>query len=263
MNAGETNHVLVFALPLTPTAVTLPDPNPAVPENSIVIVTSRGNLFSSQWPLQLQIFGQSQSAFSSGIMKVAYTGTYNSQNEPGLGGAGGSGYCHNEPLQSYPAASNYAEKLTGISGVTGSTLYFVDPWITEQILQSAVSSNTQLYIYVLLINTGTLAYTPSAGSLDLTWYSADHLTGTLYGIYYKGVFYLAASAPSIASGSSYYAIYIVNTLKLDNAPPQGGINSVMFWGDASVTDGTGSTNEGQTYYSGDVLLPGLWVRSSC
>jgi hypothetical protein len=267
MNPGETNHVLVFALPLTPTAVTLPDPNPAVPENSIVIVTGRGNVFSSQWPMQLQIFGQSQSAFSAGILKVAYqsiSGGYNSANEPGLGGSGGSGYCHEEPLQKYPAASNYAEELTGLSGLqSGTTLYFVDPWITDSILTSAYDGDTQLYIYVLIINTGTAAYTPSSGSLDLTWYSADHLTGTLLGIYYNGVFYTAANAPSITSLSYYYAIYVVNTIKLDHPPPQGGISSVMFWGDASVTDGTGSNAEGATYYSGDVLLPGLWIRSSC
>jgi len=273
INPGEINHPLIFALPLTPNAVTLPDPNPAVPQNTIMLVTSRGNVFSFQWPMQLQIFGQSQAAFSTGIMKVAYqsiSSGYDSKNEPGpvAGGSGGtvsSGYCHSEPLENYPAASNYAEKLTGITGLaSGTTLYFVNPWITEQILQSVVNSATQLYIYVILINTGTIAYTPTAGSVDLTWYSADHLTGTLYGIYYNGVFNTAANAPPIIPLSDYYAIYQVNTFKLDNPLPQGGMSSVMFWGDASVTDGTGANqNEGATYYSGDVLLSGLWIRASC
>ena len=260
INPGETNHQLIFALPLTGSnVVTLPDPNPAIPENTILLITSRGNVFSSQWPFQLQIFGQSSSAFSTGIMKVAYQGSYNSANEPGLGGSGGSGYCHEEPLENYPAASNYAEKLTGISGLaSGSTLYFVTPWITLTILESAIDGDTTLYIYVIVINTQTFAYTPSAGSLDLTWYSADHVTGTLYGVYYDGQFYTAANAPSIPSRASYYAIYEMNTgtMKLDNDPTQ----SVMFWGDASINNGAGSTNEGGTYFSGTVLLPGLWIR---
>ena len=87
--------------------------------------------------------GQSQSAFSAGIMKVAYqyiqgvptsspayptcTTTnpplcYDSKNEAGpvAAGSGGSvtsSYCHQEPAQAYQAGSTYAEKLT-VSGLT-------------------------------------------------------------------------------------------------------------------------------------------------
>ena len=130
LNPGEVNHALVLALPI---AVTLPNPNPAFPQNTILVATTRGNVFSFQWPFQIQIFGQSGSAFSSGLLKVAYQqiGQHSGQvtiarmsrdQWPcGSGGTVTSAYCHNEPLQAYPAASNYAEKLTGISGVTAVT----------------------------------------------------------------------------------------------------------------------------------------------
>ena len=299
INAGETNHTVVFALP---TGVALPAPNPApYPQNSVVIVTSRGNVYSFQWPFQIQIGGQSASAFSTAIIKVAYqtltssstctsTTGCDSKNEPGpvaggSGGTSGAAYCHNEPLAPYPAASQgYAEKLTGINGVgvTGSTLYFVNPWVTDAILDSTiVAQNTQMYIYVFMVNLGTTSspsYTPTSGSLDLTWYSADHLDGTLIGVYYgnPGQFYPPASAPSIPPGitttpggaNTYYAIYKINqsTMNLSNDPS--GIpsfNSVMFWGDASVTD-WGQTNpsaESYGYFSVTFLLSGFWIRSGC
>ncbi len=299
LNPGEVNHAVVLALPF---AVTLPDPSPAFPQNSILIATSRGNVFSFQWPVPLQVFGQSQSAFSSGIMKVAYqsiSGGYDSKNEPGISGTsrtGGLTYCHKEPLQNYPAASNYAEALTGMTGgtvtgtVTGNTLYFVNPWVTyvssyAGVLGSTINSGrtakTQMYIYVNIINTGQTAYTPTAGSIDLGWYSANHLDGTLLGVYYEGAFYPAvafggaANAPRITPSTNYYAIYKMNYMKLTNPPssslgamPSG---SVMLWGDASITNGSGSNPgnaEDQSYFSATVLLSGFWVRyeassSSC
>jgi hypothetical protein len=280
INAGEVNHGVLLALPLNlagyPT-VTLPNPTPAVPQNSIVIATSRGNVFSFQWPIQLQIFGQSQSAFSSGVMKVAYlkitSSGYDSKNEPGpvaggSGGTGGTAYCHKEALQNYPAASNYAEKLTFPSGVlvTGTTLYFLNPWVTNTILGSTInvgqSAETQMYIYTYVINTGNKSYVPTAGSIDLTWYSADHLNGILLGVYYKGTYYPAASAPSITPTTSYYAIYKMDVMKLQTSIPSG--TSVMFWGDASITNwtGTGTTHD-QNYFSATLLVSGLWIRSGC
>jgi hypothetical protein len=298
LNPGEVNHGVVLALPFA-----LPDPSPASPQNSILIVTSRGNVFSFQWPVPLQVFGQSQSAFSSGIIKVAYqsiSGGYDSKNEPGISGTsqtGGLTYCHNEPLQNYPAGASYAEELTGITGVgvTGNALYFVNPWVTYVsgyggVLGSTINvgrtATTQMYIYVNIIDTGQTAYTPTAGSMDVGWYSANHLDGTLLGVYYKvngiGKFYPAvafggaANAPIITPGTSYYAIYKMNTMKLDNPPspssngamPSG---SVMFWGDASITNGSGGNPgnaEDQSYFSGTVLLSGFLVRyetssSSC
>jgi hypothetical protein len=273
LNPGEVNHWLVLALP---SAVALPNPNPAFPQNTILVATTRGNVFSFQWPFQLQFFGQSGSAFSSGLLKVAYqrippasSGYYDSKNEPGpvAGGSGGtvtSAYCHLEPLQAYPAASNYAEKLT-VSGLSDNNLYFVNPWVTESILKSTINdgqtAETQMYIYAVVINTFKTPYTVNNGTIDLTWYSTDHLDGILFGLYYQGHFYPTSSLPSIAPGTSYYAIYKMNQMQLQYPPPQGSgvIKSVMFWGGASLS----TTSKDQTYFSGTILASGLWVRASC
>ena len=267
LNPGEANHAVLLALPY---AVSLPNPNSGFPQNTIVIVTSRGNVFSFQWPFQVQVFGQSQSAFSSGNIKVAYTGTFDSKNEPGLGGSGGSGYCHTESSQPYPAAAGYAEKLTGITGYGDSgVLWFLNPWITggnnNAVIDNSgnLHSGTTLYIYVVVINTGTTAYNPTAGTIDLTWYGSNHLDGPLIGVYYNGNFY--ATSPSIAPGTSYYAIFKITIFTIGNKPwtVQPGYPSVMLWGAASITNGSGSNpgnSEDQSYFSGTILLSGLWIR---
>jgi len=297
LNPGEANHQVVLALP---TGVALPDPNPAFPQNSIVIATSRGNVFSFQWPFQASVFGQSQSAFSSGNMKVAYyassSGGFDSKNEPGpvadgSGGTVGTGYCHNEIAQPYPAAAGYAEELTGISGVTDTdkaghtgVLWFVNPWITggnygakalivcsssSSCTSAVLYSGTTLYMYVVIINTGSTAYAPTAGTLDLTWYGSNHFDGYLLGVYYNGAFY--ATAPLIPPGAFYYAIFqivVPNGWVFINNPPwtvQTGSPSVMFWGAASITNAyiessNSQSSENQNFFSGTILVSGLWIR---
>jgi hypothetical protein len=272
LNPGEVNHWLVLALP---SAVALPNPNPAFPQNTILVATTRGNVFSFQWPYQIQFFGQSSSAFSSGLLKVAYqkitSSGYDSKNEwgPVAGGSGGtttSAYCHHEPLQAYPAASNYAEKLT-VSGLSDNNLYFVNPWVTKTILMSTCtdscsgSTTTQMYIYAVVINTFKTPYTVNNGTIDLTWYSTNHIDGVLYGLYYQGHFYRTGSLPSIAPGTSYYVIYQINQIQMAYPPPRSPItdNSVMFWGGASLS----TTSKDQTYFSGTILASGLWMRASC
>ena len=93
-----------------------------------------------------------------------------------------------------------------------------------------------MYVYVVVMNTGQTAYIPTAGSIDLGWYSANHFDGSLLGVYYKGAFYPAVlfggapNAPSITSSTSYYAIYKMNYMKLDNPPSsnqQHGVASVQ------------------------------------
>jgi hypothetical protein len=213
-------------------------------------------------------------------MKVAYvgynSGGFSSSNEPAFPpNTRTTTYCHSET----------GEKITGIHGVSGkgvgvsgNTLYFVNPWITGNILNLGSGSvnddnrttgditgaYTQLYIYVIIVNTGQTSYVPSAGSIDLAWYSSDHLNGLLIGIYYQGTFYPTSSAPTITPSTSYYAIYEITIHYISNPPSSySNYNSVMFWGDASVTDASGSNAENQNYYSGTVLVSGLWIRASC
>jgi hypothetical protein len=220
-------------------------------------------------------------------MKVAYSGTgFDSKNEPGpvAGGSGGikegtgSGYCHTEQSEPYPAAAGYAEELTGLkSGTTvygdSGVLWFVNPWITggnsNAILTSsgALHSGTTLYIYVVIINTGSTAYAPTTGTLDLTWYGSNHFDGYLIGVYYNGAFY--PTAPIIPPGAYYYAIFEIVVLPtfIGNPPWASGVQtgapSVMFWGSASITNalnGNSESSEGQSFFSGTILVSGLWIR---
>ncbi|MGA8905906.1 MAG: hypothetical protein WB661_12970 [Candidatus Bathyarchaeia archaeon] len=269
LNPGETNHVVLLFLPNT---IALPYALP--PPNTISIVTSRGSVFSFQWPFQIQIGGQSQSAFSAGIVKVAYQGTssgYDSKNEygpvhavPGSGGTQTSGYCHNEPVQSYPAGASYAEKLSNVAGVTGNTLWFLSPWVTLPILTNARTDNgatynqTRIYLYVNITNTGNTNITIAGGSIDLTWYGSDHINAVLIGFYYyypTPQFYAAGSAQKVAVGKSLLAIFEVYFLQLGNMPT----TSVMFWGSASLS----SSTKDYTFVGGVALMSGLWVRLTC
>ena len=289
LNPGELYHFLLVWLPSSNPNIVLPSPTPAFPENAITLITGRGNVFTFQWPFQPQTFGQSQSAFSSGNMKVAYQGTYDSKNEPGVASASGgtvpsnSGYCHNENATSYPAAAGYAEELTGISGVTDTdkqghtgVLWFLNPWITtttsssssvKEVMESAVAGATTVYIYVVVVNNGNTAYSPTAGTIDLTWFGSNHIDGYLVGVYYNGKFY--ATSPSIAPGASYYAIFKITIFTVGCWPGSSGgscgtttvpASSFMFWGAASLTDAPGSSAEGQNYFAGTILVSGLWVR---
>jgi hypothetical protein len=277
INPGELNHPLLLYLPTT---VTLPNPTPAFPENTVTLVTARGNVFTFQWPFQPQTFGQSQSAFSSGNMKIAYqastSGGFDSKNEPGpvASGSGGTkegsgtGYCHQETTymgQTYPTPTGYAEELTGMSGAgvgDSGVLWFVNPWITAtttsstDVMASANGGHTTVYIYVVVVNSGNTEYTPSAGTIDLTWYGSNHMDGYLIGIYYEGAFYAVPTSHPIPAGFAYYAIFKLTIFTIGNWPT----SSVMFWGAASLTDAPGSSAEDQSYFSGTILLSGLWIR---
>ena len=271
INAGETNHAVLLYLPTQPSNVILP--SGSFSQNTILVVTSRGSVFSFQWPFQVLMGGQSQSAFSAGIMKIAYQGTsdFDSENEPGLGGGGGTGYCHNEPAQAYPAGASYAERLAvSYTGVQNGVLWFVSPWVTQTIFNSAqtngVSPNTTtLYLYVNITNVGTTPFAVTGGSIDLTWYSYNWLTANLIGFYEgpaPGTFYPAGSTRTVAAGQSFYAIFRVISLSLGQSqsswPPLDQA-SVMFLGSASLTSNT----KDQSFIAGVALMSGLWVRYSC
>ena len=294
LNTGEVDHGVLLALPK---AVTLP--NGYYSQNTIFIVTSRGNVFSFKWPLPIEIFGgQSQSAFSTGILKIAYqdistsgTGLCTPPNNNGspikaesigcdsshdYNGAPGHTcqsppYCHNEPEKTYVAPTNYAEELTGINypGVIGSTLYFVNPWITLPILEHARTDEdsinmtlptTQIYIYINITNTGGTPYTVAGGTLDLTVAGSTHIDGNLIGIYYNATgtqpFWFTASSTqtqTVAVGKSFYAIFKVTQIMLDLSYLS---SSSMFWGSLSLTNNI----EGTGFVGGVGLSSGIWER---
>jgi hypothetical protein len=294
LNPGEVNHGITLALPI---GVALP--SLYISQNSVFIATSRGSVFSFQWPLPYQIFGgQSQSAFSTGILKIAYqdtssdgTGKCSGTGNDGLlaygcdskhdyhGASGNTSpsapYCHNEQEKSYVAPTNYAEQLTGINyaGVKSNTLYFVNPWVTLPILESARTDyesqgcpaycpTTQMYVYVNITNTGSTPWVIAAGSLDLTFSGSTHIDGVLIGIYYNatgtGQFFVASATQtqSVAVGKSFYGIFMITLIMLDLSYLT---SSSMFWGSLSLTN----TAEDKTFVGGVGLSSGLWVRLSC
>jgi hypothetical protein len=289
LNAGEVNHAVPLYLPST---VVLPFTYP--PTNTIFIVTSRGNVFSFQWPFRFQTGGQSQSAFTAGILKVAYTQAtssgYDSAKEPAAGGSGGTGYCHSESSQTYPAGASYAEKLTGITAPAGDpavgdsgNLWFVNPWVTGGIPttvfetacnnscpanQPGGTNTTTLYLAVNITNVGNIPFTVAAGGLDLTWYGSNHIDGGLIGMYYNATgtpqFYGVDSGQTVAVGKSFVAIFRITEVQLGGWPPANHA-SVMFWGSASFSDNTGGKTGGEdsTFVGAVSLLSGLWIRYSC
>jgi hypothetical protein len=164
--------------------------------------------------------------------------------------------------QGYDSASDSCHQeartvLTGISGIqTGSSLSFVNPWLTYQpgVLSSANNGHTAMYYLVNATNTKKTSIVASAGTIDLTWYGSNHLDGSLLGVYYLGHFYTPGSAPTITPGSQFYAIFKTDHIALSSFP-----GNVFFIGSAAITNNV----EGATYYSAQLAIDGLWVRSSC
>ncbi len=267
LNTGEINHAVLLWLP---NSVTLPNPNPPTPQNTIYIVTTRGRVFPFQWPyppLGTALGGQTGAAVSTGIMKIAYQGFYDSKNDY-YGAVGNTSpsapYCHNEQSQSYPALPGYAETLTD-SGLPGGSLTFVNPWIIDQILggSSGVSSgSTTLYVYANAINTRNSAITVTTGAVNLVIAQstannkAFFLGGSLLGIYYSNKFYAAGTSPSIPATASFYGIYKITQYNLGPPAIQG---PAFFLGNADLSNNA----KDQTYFSGEILLDGLYDRGTC
>jgi hypothetical protein len=176
----------------------------------------------------------------SGALMIAYQARdaqgYNS---------GPTDSCHQEPPLT----------LTGISGLqTGTTLYFLNPWLINAVLTSADNSHTTMYYLVNATNTKSTPIVATAGTVDLTWYGSNHITGPLLGLYYQGQFYTPASSPTIAPGNQFYAIFKIDRIDLSSFP-----GNVFFIGSAAITNNV----KGTTYYSAQLAIDGLWVRSSC
>ena len=276
LNPGEVNHAVLLFLPST---ISLPVSYPA--PNTVVIVTSRGSVFSFQWPFPVQVGGQSQSAFSAGTMKIAYqcansctssnsgSGTgYDSKFEPGITGGSASGqYCHEESSTSTPD-TEIPQEFTGVNyqGVVDSgTLWFINPWITQTILLNtcgtsagdgcSTANETNLYFYVNITNVYAKSYTVGGGTIDLTWYGSNHIDGALIGIYDQNGFHSITSGYTVAPNAYFYGIFRAYTVELSSLPSY----SVTFWGSLAISNNA----KDQTYVSGVELSSGLWVRYSC
>jgi hypothetical protein len=174
-------------------------------------------------------------AMISGTLMVAYNGTDNSATDS----------CHTEGKT----------KLTGISG---STMYFVNPWLTYSnnngVLYHASQGSTTIYYLVNATNTMSTSMVASAGTIDLTWYGSNHITGTLMGVYYQGHYYATGTPqpPKITPGSQFYAIFKTLHVELSSFSAPN-----FFIGSAAITNNFNNS----TYYSAQLAIDGLWVRS--
>jgi hypothetical protein len=273
VNPSEYAHQLIF---YTNNTYTLPCSQAcgAYGVNSIAIATSRGRVFSFQWPIPPTGVA-TISYLTTGVMQIAYQGSgnpgYASTNEPaaisrGSGGTGTAGiYCHSE--------SNATKVVTGSSYWT---LWFVNPWVTMTIFNDAfpttASNHTSFYVAVKVTNNqgGSIVITRGNMWLQLTVPQTGPtrglarvliLGGPLVGTYYSGVFTPAGTQTTVASTYTVVLIYKINIWSWaadTNALPSG----VTYSGMATMTndqEGGGST----AYFSGTSVLDGLYVRTGC
>lgn len=258
LNPGEFTHSVLFWLPSS--IGLLPNPNPPTPLNTVWIVTTRGRVFSFQWPFPPT--GQALEAVNAnvatGSMKIAYTGQDYSKNEPAWGGSG-SGYCHTET----PAAGDQ------ISAGTYGTLYFVNPWITDTFLGDAGFGSpppTTLYIYAKFTNTKTSPVTVTTGSLliQVTAASANqkvYFIGGQYigGIAGSGAFVAAPSALTISASQESTLIFKMLNYQLGSQKNPTGAVALSFSGMAAVSNAATDS----TYFGASLLLEGFYDRTSC
>lgn len=246
VNPGEYSHGVLLWL-----AQKLPDS--AYGANTISIATTRGRVFSFQWPFPP--VGQalpSGIAIATGVMRIAYTGTsggYDSKNE----GTGGS-YCHSEGTQQIPAGS-------------AGTLYFINPWVTNTIFEDAFPSSgqnhTTFYMDAAFTNTKTSSITVNTGTLliqtalstanNKVFFVGGGLLGTYYGTSFYGPGGLPGS-PTVTPGATVTLIFRMFAWVTGSD-----MSGVSFTGTASISNQLKDGN----YVGGTIVLDGLYVRPSC
>ena len=254
--AGEFNHIVRFWLPAGSSGIVLPNVT-LTPSNSIWIVTSRGRVFSFNWPIPPAGRGQGGTGtplnLETGSMKIAYNGTYTSKSDP----------CHTETPQQLPAGGH------------STSLYFVNPWITPTILNAAPSylsgpyscTSQCLFISVYSENTRGTPISFSWGQLILlTAVSGANSKQYFIGADYVGIvttvnnqFYGYGTLVTVQPGQTFYLIYEV--VQTNYSPPSSGSGD-LFTGTATVNNGFSTQNEGSSYQAFSILLDGLYVRNN-
>jgi hypothetical protein len=266
INSGEFNHTLILWLPSG--IGLLPNPTPPAPMNTIWIVTSRGRVFSFQWPFPPtgQALEAVNAVVATGTMRVAYTGIDDSKNEPTWNPQGPQTgqYCHTET----------ANPSDAIAAGTYGTLYFVNPWVTDTILGDAAfgptggSSPTTMYIYAQFSNTKSTSVTISTGSLliQVTAASANqkvYFIGGQYigGILTGGTFVQAPSTLTVPANPNVVAtlIFRIYNYNVGTQKNPTGAVTLSFSGMAAVSN----TVTDSSYYGASLLLQGFYDRTSC
>lgn len=214
--------------------------------NTISIATTRGRVFSFQWPFPP--VGQalpSGVSISTGVMKVAYNGGgFNSATD-----------------------STHPENRITINAGSYGSLAFVNPWVTNTIFEDAFPSSgtnhTTFYVFATFTNTNPAAISVTAGNLLVQVASStsnskvNFVGGTLIGDYYGGVWYGSGGQPmsSLMVGPTTSVILIFRMNQWVTASCMGG---VAFTGSASISNGNPAN-----YFGGTILLDGLYVAPGC
>lgn len=261
LNPGESNHTVRLWLPKTIVLLN----QTLVPSNSVSIVTSRGRIFTFQYPFPpagpaTPGTGKTPN-IQTGAMKIAYNASSADSSKEG-GGNIGSGYCHTEPTEAVSA------------GGTGP-LTFVRPWITQPILDSVCLPNgscSNFYIYAnttnslsvpITINQGNLiVQVASSASDNKVYFIGGPLVGVVYpvspsGLNNAGVFKTSAT---ISPGARFILVFqiIYTNASIGSASPSG----LVFSGTATVNNGA-SSPPSSSFRELAIYLDGLYVRSSC
>ncbi|MGD0175545.1 MAG: hypothetical protein ABSC50_01825 [Candidatus Bathyarchaeia archaeon] len=256
--AGETNHVIRLWLPST---IVLPNAS-LVPSNGIWVVTSRGRVFSFEWPFPpvgqgLPGTGSPPTIFT-GDMKIAYAGT---------GGAPNS-----------KTDSKHTEQRLNLTINGGTVLYFVNPWITDgqgtgcsNVLNDVSGTSPNgVYLSVYSVNSLNAPLILSWGNMIIL--AADSSSnskvfffgGPYYGIVrnQSGVqqFTLAGTPVTISPGQDYYLIYQITQVNFSGGLTDPGDS---FSGTAAMNNGYNAQAEDATFRELEVFLNGLYVRTTC
>jgi hypothetical protein len=246
LNPGESLHTVRLWLPKS---IVLPNQT-LTPSNTVAIVTSRGRVFTFQYPFPAQ--GPAEPGkgaapiIATGLMKIAYKGS---------GYDSGTDVCHKE-----------TNKLVlPTSGSTSAT--FVNPWITLTILNSVegyspphfwVSANTTNSLTTsLTINQGNVILLVSdSGSNAKPFFVGGPLVGVVYPTN-PVTFTPAGTSVQINAGDRFILIFgIVNG-------DLGATADDVYSGTATVNNGAGTQSEGDSFRALAIYLDGLFVRSAC
>jgi hypothetical protein len=262
LNSGEFNHTVILWLPSS--IGLLPNPSPPTPMNTVWMVTSRGRVFSFQWPFPPT--GQSLEAVNAvvatGTMRVAYTGLDDSRHEPAWGGTKTGQYCHTE-------STSPSDEIN--AGPTHGTLYFVNPWITDTILGDVAFGSppgTIMYIYAQFVNPKgpTISITTGSLLIQVTAASANqkvYFIGGQYigGILGSGQFVPAPNPLIVPENPAVTATLIFQILNFNvgqQKNPTGAV-TLSFSGMAAVSNGATDSS----YFGASLLLEGFYDRTSC
>ena len=256
LNVGEMNHTVHLYLPKS---IVLPSPT-LTPSNSISVVTSRGRVFTFQWPFPAVGPSGGQGAnptIQTGVMKIAYNGTNFQSSKEGTGGA----YCHQ------------AAEIETWSVGQGKTLGFVNPWITDQIINDGSVTPGNLWVYANTVNSLTFAVTIDWGNINLQvanaasnakqWYVGGPLAGVVYPVSpAPGVFTPAGTPVTIKPGDQFIMVFRILRWNGPFGPFSGSFSGVATVNNANPPGYT-SRAEDNTFRALAIYCDGLYIRTSC